>query len=167
TLEKQRKIALEKGDHLLAESLNREPINIDGFLLKKSQERLTEANKNKLESFKLMREIKELKDEVLKFERLEAEKSLKKDAIKDINLELNNFNENKYEEILDTHEKLEKINVQILKVEYELLSSFNMEKNRLDSLNLLLKDLNTDKLNLENYLDQFEETVQKNEFKVY
>ncbi|WP_432205595.1 MobA/MobL family protein (plasmid) [Cetobacterium somerae] len=167
TLEKQRKIALEKGDHLLAESLNREPINIDGFLLKKSQERLTEANKNKLESFKLMREIKELKDEVLKFERLEAEKSLKKDAIKDINLELNNFNENKYEEILDIHEKLEKINVQILKVEYELLSSFNMEKNRLDSLNLLLKDLNTDKLNLENYLDQFEETVQKNEFKVY
>ncbi|WP_432205472.1 hypothetical protein ACQ9ZF_11460 (plasmid) [Cetobacterium somerae] len=30
-----------------------------------------------------------------------------------------------------------------------------------------MKDLNTDKLNLENYLDQFEETVQKNEFKVY
>ncbi|WP_170207977.1 hypothetical protein, partial [Cetobacterium somerae] len=57
--------------------------------------------------------------------------------------------------------------MQILKVEHELLSSFNMEKNRLDSLNLLLKNLNNDKLNLEKYLDQFEETIQENEFKVY
>ncbi|WP_432205473.1 hypothetical protein ACQ9ZF_11465 (plasmid) [Cetobacterium somerae] len=33
------KIALEKGDHLLAESLNREPINIDGFFTKKNLKR--------------------------------------------------------------------------------------------------------------------------------
>ncbi|MGL4509336.1 hypothetical protein, partial [Cetobacterium sp.] len=92
---------------------------------------------------------------------------MKKDTIKEIDLELNSFSDSKYQDILDTHEKLEGINVQILKVEYELLSSFNMEKNRLDSLNLLLKNLNNDKLNLEKYLDQFEETIQENEFKVY
>ena len=167
TLEKQRAIALENGDHLLAESLNRNPIHINGALLKKPEEKLSEDHKHKLESFKLNREIKELKDEILKLERLEAEKSLKKDAIKEINLELNSFSDSKYQDILDTHEKLEGINVQILKVEHELLSSFNMEKNRLDSLNLLLKNLNNDKLNLEKYLDQFEETIQENEFKVY
>ena len=167
TLEKQRAIALENGDHLLAESLNRNPIHINGALLKKPEEKLSEDHKHKLESFKLNREIKELKDEILKLERLEAEKSLKKDAIKEIDLELNSFNDSKYQDILDTHEKLEGINVQILKVEHELLSSFNMEKNRLDSLNLLLKNLNNDKLNLEKYLDQFEETIQENEFKVY
>ncbi|MCQ9627844.1 MobA/MobL family protein [Cetobacterium somerae] len=167
TLEKQREIALEKGDHLLAESLDRNPIHINGALLKKPEEKLSEDHRNKLESFKLNREIKELKDEILKLERLEAEKSLKKDAIKEIDLELNSFSDSKYQDILDTHEKLEGINIQILKVEYELLSSFNMEKNRLDSLNLLLKNLNNDKLNLEKYLDQFEETIQENEFKVY
>lgn len=167
TLEKQRAIALEKGDYLLAESLDRNPIHINGALLKKTNEKLSENHKHKLESFKLNREIKELKDEVLKLERLEAEKSLKKDAIKEIDLELNSFSDSKYQDILDTHEKLEGINVQILKVEHELLSSFNMEKNRLDSLNLLLKNLNNDKLNLEKYLDQFEETIQENEFKVY
>lgn len=167
TLEKQREIALEKGDHLLAESLDRNPIHINGALLKKPEEKLSENHKHKLESFKLNREIKELKDEILKLERLEAEKSLKKDTIKEIDLELNSFSDSKYQDILDTHEKLEGINVQILKVEHELLSSFNMEKNRLDSLNLLLKNLNNDKLNLEKYLDQFEETIQENEFKVY
>ncbi|MGL4866606.1 MAG: MobA/MobL family protein [Cetobacterium sp.] len=167
TLEKQREIALEKGDHLLAESLDRNPIHINGALLKKPEEKLSENHKHKLESFKLNREIKKLKDEILKLERLEAEKSLKKDAIKEINLELNSFDDNKYQDILNTHEKLEGINIQILKVEHELLSSFNMEKNRLDSLNLLLKNLNNDKLNLEKYLDQFEETIQENEFKVY
>ena len=167
TLEKQREVALEKGDYLLAESLDRNPIHINGALLKKPKEKLSENHKHKLKSFKLNREIKELKDEVLKLERLEAEKSLKKDAIKEIDLELNSFSDSKYQDILDTHEKLEGINVQILKVEHELLSSFNMEKNRLDSLNLLLKNLNNDKLNLEKYLDQFEETIQENEFKVY
>lgn len=167
TLEKQREIALENGDHLLAESLNRNPIHINGALLKKPEEKLSENHKHKLESFKLNREIKELKDEILKLERLEAEKSLKKDAIKGIDLELNSFSDSKYQDILDTHEKLEGINIQILKVEHELLSSFNMETNRLDSLNLLLKNLNNDKLNLEKYLDQFEETIQENEFKVY
>ncbi|WP_407536585.1 hypothetical protein QCB49_12015 (plasmid) [Cetobacterium somerae] len=151
----------------MAESLDRNPIHINGALLKKTEEKLSEDHKHKLESFKLNREIKELKDEILKLERLEAEKSLKKDAIKEIDLELNSFSDSKYQDILDTHEKLEGINVQILKVEYELLSSFNMEKNRLDSLNILLKNLNSDKLNLEKYLDQFEETIQENEFKVY
>ncbi|MGL5348991.1 MAG: MobA/MobL family protein [Cetobacterium sp.] len=167
TLDKQREIALEKGDYLLAESLDREPVNIDGFLLKKSEDELSEDNKRKLESFKLNREIKELKDEILNLERLEAEKSLKKDAIKEIDLELNNFSDSKYKDILETHEKLEGINIQILKVEYELLSNFNMEKNRLDSLNLLLKELNKEKLSLEEYLERFEETVQKDEFKAY
>ncbi|MCQ9627779.1 hypothetical protein HS141_12685, partial [Cetobacterium somerae] len=113
------------------------------------------------------REIKELKDEILKLERLEAEKSLKKDTIKEIDLELNNFSDSKYQDILDTHEKLEEINVEILKVEYELLSSFNMEKNKLDSLNLLLKDLNDKKFSLEEHLKQFEDTIQENEFKIY
>ena len=167
TLEKQRKIALEKGDYLLAKSLDRNPIHINGALLKKSEEKLSEIHKQKLEAFKLNREIKELKGEVLKLERLEAEKSLKKDSIKKIDLELNNFDNNKYQNILDTHEKLEEINVQILKAEYELLRNFNMETNKLDSLNLLLKNLNNDKFKLEKYLDQFEETIQEHEFKVY
>ena len=167
TLEKQREIALERGDYLLAESLDRNPIHINGALLKKPEEKLSEDHRNKLESFKLNREIKELKDEILKLERLEAEKSLKKDTIKEIDLELNSFSDSKYQDILDTHEKLEKINVQILKVEHELLSSFNMEKNRLDSLNLLLKNLNDKKFSLEEHLEQFEETIQENEFKVY
>lgn len=154
-------------DIFLAKSLDRDPVQIDGYLLKKSKDKLNEIDKDKIEYFKIIREIKELKDEILKLERLEAEKSLKKDTIKEIDLELNSFSDSKYQNILDTHEKLEGINVQILKVEHEFLSSFNMEKNRLDSLNLLLKNLNNDKLNLEKYLDQFEETIQENEFKVY
>ena len=92
---------------------------------------------------------------------------MKKDTIKEIDLELNNFSDSKYQNILDTHEKLEEINVEILKVEYELLSSFNMETNKLDSLNLLLKDLNDKKFSLEEHLEQFEDTIQENEFKVY
>ncbi|WP_330112698.1 hypothetical protein VSU16_16005 (plasmid) [Cetobacterium somerae] len=47
---------------------------------------------------------------------------MKKDTIKEIDLELNNFSDSMYQDILDTHERLEEINVEILKVEYELLS---------------------------------------------
>ncbi|WP_330112755.1 hypothetical protein VSU16_16680 (plasmid) [Cetobacterium somerae] len=53
---------------------------------------------------------------------------MKKDTIKEIDLELNSFSDSKYQDILDTHENLEGINVQILKVEHELLSNFNMKK---------------------------------------
>ncbi|WP_330112672.1 MobA/MobL family protein (plasmid) [Cetobacterium somerae] len=60
TLEKQRAIALEKGDIFFAKFLDRDPVQIDGYLLKKkSKDKLNEIDKDKIEYFKIIREIKE------------------------------------------------------------------------------------------------------------
>ncbi|MGL5901877.1 MAG: MobA/MobL family protein, partial [Cetobacterium sp.] len=167
TLEKQRKIALENEDHILAKYLDREPVTIDGYLLKKSKNRLNKNDRNKIEYFNLAREMKKLSDEVLKLERQEAQNFLEKQKIKNIDLELKSLEKNIFKNILKEHERLEKINIEILKVEYELLSSFCMEKNRLEELILLLKTLNDDKSILEISLDKFENTIENEDFKKY
>ncbi len=64
SLKDQRKEAIKKGDFILAEKLDRVPINIEGYLLYSNDNTKTLVELEKLELFKISKEIKKLKDEV-------------------------------------------------------------------------------------------------------
>ncbi|MGL5798346.1 MAG: MobA/MobL family protein, partial [Cetobacterium sp.] len=95
SLEKQKKLAIENGDLLLAKSLDREPVNVDSYLLKKPTDKFTKKDKLKLEHFNLTRETKELSEEILKIERLELERNNSKSILNEIETKLENTSQKK------------------------------------------------------------------------
>ena len=62
SLEKQREEALQNNDFEKAEMLDRPPVQIDNYLLKKEKENFTEKEKEKFENFEIACNIKELKE---------------------------------------------------------------------------------------------------------
>lgn len=64
SLEKQKEEALKKQDLLLAEFLDRPPISIESYILKKKQDTLLEEEKEKLEYYHDCKELRDLKNEV-------------------------------------------------------------------------------------------------------
>ena len=65
SLKKQREIALEKGDYLKAELLNRTPVNISGIILQKEKrlglEKLTSEEQEKFKEYKQAKALRGLK----------------------------------------------------------------------------------------------------------
>ena len=68
SLEKQREEALKNNDFKKAEMLDRPPVNIDGYILKKDEKDLTEKEKEKMELFNDISEYKSLKELVYSLE---------------------------------------------------------------------------------------------------
>lgn len=109
SLNTQREEALKKGDKLKAELLDREPVNINGMILIKLEkngiESLKEWEKEELENFERLKEIKKIKEEIY---------SYKLEMIKEETLNLSNekdkaeFNIENYidqEALINYHEK--------------------------------------------------------------
>ena len=68
SLEKQREEALKNNDFKKAEMLDRPPVNIDGYILKKDEKDLTDEEKEKLELYNDINEYKSLKELVYSLE---------------------------------------------------------------------------------------------------
>lgn len=109
SLNTQREEALKKGDKLKTELLDREPVNINGMILIKLEkngiESLKEWEKEELENFERLKEIKKIKEEIY---------SYKLEMIKEETLDLSNekdkaeFNIENYidqEALINYHEK--------------------------------------------------------------
>jgi len=109
SLNTQREKALKKGDKLKAELLDREPVNISGMILIKLEksgiESLKEWEKEELENFERLKEIKKIKEEIY---------SYKLEMIKEETFDLSNekdkaeFNIENYidqEALINYHEK--------------------------------------------------------------
>lgn len=109
SLNTQREEALKKGDKLKAELLDREPVNINGMILIKLEkngiESLKEWEKEELENFERLKEIKKIKEEIY---------SYKLEMVKEETLDLSNekdkaeFNIENYidqEALINYHEK--------------------------------------------------------------
>ncbi|GAA6326348.1 DNA double-strand break repair ATPase Rad50 [Fusobacterium ulcerans] len=109
SLNTQREEALKKGDKLKAELLDREPVNINGMILIKLEksgiESLKEWEKEELENFERLKEIKKIKEEIY---------SYKLEMIKEETFDLSNekdkaeFNIENYidqEALINYHEK--------------------------------------------------------------
>ena len=73
SLKKQREVALEKGDYLKAELLNRTPVNISGITLQKEKrlglEKLTSEEQEKFKEYKQAKELREFKKRELEIKR--------------------------------------------------------------------------------------------------
>ena len=73
SLKKQREVALEKGDYLKAELLNRTPVNISGITLQKEKrlglEKLTPEEQEKFKEYKQAKELREFKKRELEIKR--------------------------------------------------------------------------------------------------
>lgn len=73
SLKKQREEALEKGDYLKAELLNRTPVNISGITLQKEKrlglEKLTPEEQEKFKEYKQAKELREVKKRELEIKR--------------------------------------------------------------------------------------------------
>lgn len=109
SLNTQREEALKKGDKLKAELLDREPVNINGMILIKLEkngiESLKEWEKEELENFERLKEIKKIKEEIYGY---------KVEMVKEETLDLSNekdkakFNIENYidqEALINYHEK--------------------------------------------------------------
>lgn len=127
TLVKQKEEALNNGDTLKAELLDREPINIEGYILNKKD--LTEDEKETLEVFNLTREIKTLKEEIyIEKTRLSKEQDIltkEKEILKQEEGLKSNL---PFSNVLDIKNTIELVNFEIEKTKYDL--------NRLDDLTI-------------------------------
>lgn len=103
SLKQQREEALLKGDKDLADLLDREPVNISGYLLKLPDNKLSEDEKLTKEIFETNQEIKEKKyylyDLIQKEKELKVEKDLAIEDIRELNSNISNFELKEKEEL--------------------------------------------------------------------
>lgn len=121
SLKSQRKNALEEGDLLKAEMLDREAVNIDGNVLKRlKKDELIDGDKEKLEEFEEKKRIKKLKEKVY---------ALKKE----LNQKLEEYR--KYKEAnknyIDYFEDINDIDIKIYKNEQKLKTVENSVFNKM------------------------------------
>lgn len=121
SLKAQRKNALEEGDLLKAEMLDREAVNIDGNVLKRlKKDELIDGDKEKLEEFEEKKRIKKLKEKVY---------ALKKE----LNQKLEEYR--KYKEAnknyIDYFEDINDIDIKIYKNEQKLKTVENSVFNKM------------------------------------
>lgn len=130
SLEKQKELAEQENDLLKAELYDRDPIDINGYLLKKPIDKMTKEERDKFELFNLTIKIRNLKEMAysmkIEQQRFEAvEKSLERD--KDINLK--NYVEYTPENVFDEYISNEK---NIIDIEKEIIKN----KNNLNDIEL-------------------------------
>lgn len=121
SLKAQRKNALEEGDLLKAEMLDREAVNIDGNVLKRlKKDELIDGDKEKLEEFEEKKRIKKLKEKVY---------ALKKE----LNQKLEEYRKYKEENknYIDYFEDINDIDIKIYKNEQKLKTVENSVFNKM------------------------------------
>lgn len=153
SLEKQKEIAESEGDNLKAEFLDRRPINIDGYLLKKPIEKMTEEERIDYEIFILTKQSRDIKLDIYNLKKSELEDQIENDKtnIKDISDEIENNKNvtNVFDEYISNEKNIVEIENEILKTnkfinDIELRTLFNLDKesyNVFRSKELLEKEL--------------------------
>lgn len=164
TLAMQRQKALLKGDYEKAEKLNREPINIAGYILIKKQQgiSLNEREEKEYQNYKKYIKERDIIDEIYKLN-LEKEKLIKeKEKLSDINKSFNELNDKKYfsNVNLDNNSKFKsmvELELELMKEQIHLqninssLNEDNLEKNATYFLSSYYKNLIQEQ---EYYLDK-------------
>ena len=151
SLKKQREIALENGDILKAKMLDREPVNLEyPYIFSKKKEKLSKVEREYLEFFEDIREMKTLSEKLYEIEKnklnlVKVEKDFTDESVNESIKNIDNtFDVNEYiltkrdivvvdEEILNIEKKLDNLEMETL---------FKLDK---DSYNIFRKLENLDK----------------------
>lgn len=150
TLEKQRKIALEKGDLFKAEMLDRIPVNLEySYLKNKKEEELSERQKEYLYYYNEAQSIKTLSEEIYLYKIEQEKERISKEfneiSIKEADKNINNlFDINEYiltkRDIISIEDNVNLVDKKLENLEMETL--FKLDK---DSYNIFRKLENLEK----------------------
>ena len=167
SLKEQQKIAKEKGELAKAELLDREAINVDGYILQKSSENLNEMEKAELNLYLLNKEIKENKEllynSLLEYENLLNAINESKNINEEVQDQIKGF-ENKEKEKAEYYNIYDiQTNILILEIEKKHLENTEENKDKLFSINIELDknfkilEKELDKLNDEEFEEKYRE----------
>lgn len=150
SLEKQKEEALKKQDLLLAEFLDRPPISIESYILKKKQDTLLEEEKEKLEYYHDCKELRDLKNEVYLLRQEQVELALLEQKHKQE--ENNIFKEEDFKDIYDLQSSIFDIALEKKVIEEQIAhpqllrsSSIRMSNEEYGNLELQLENLSKSK----------------------
>ena len=140
SLEKQREEALKNNDFKKAEMLDRPPVNIDGYILKKDEKDLTEKEKEKMELFNDISEYKSLKELVYS---LEIEKKELEELEKLNNEKIDKLQRGKslFGDIFVSMENLFMVNIEKNILEEKLNNEEILRKEAIREINKNFKDI--------------------------
>lgn len=170
SLKDRKKEALEKGDKILAEKLDRDPVNVKGYILKKDEKYFNEMDKVDMELYQINQEIKEQKDLLYSYY-LEYEQQLAlaaecKSTLKNVNKNLDELNEYKTDnkEIFNVYDIKE--NILMLEIEKKYIIQQDEAEQNKDKLAAINIELEKNYRNLEDELlmlkdGEFEEKYNK------
>ena len=140
SLEKQREEALKSNDLKKAEMLDRPPVNIDGYILKKDKKDLTDEEKEKLELYNDISEYKSLKELVYS---LEIEKKELEELEKLNNEKIDKLQRGKslFGDIFVSMENLFMVNIEKNILEEKLNNEEILRKEAIREINKNFKDI--------------------------
>lgn len=140
SLEKQREEALKSNDLKKAEMLDRPPVNIDGYILKKDEKDLTDEEKEKLELYNDINEYKSLKELVYS---LEIEKKELEELEKLNNEKIDKLQRGKslFGDIFVSMENLFMVNIEKNILEEKLNNEEILRKEAIREINKNFKDI--------------------------
>ena len=159
SLQQQRKEALEKQDLDLGDFLDREPIQINNYTLKKDKKYYNELDIADWDNYMHNKKIRDLKEELYNLLQKKKEQEIERSNIfknlKDINLVIRNFNKSdeKFKDIYSIQEDILMLEVEKKHIEQTInktdeIKELQKLEAKILSINLLLKDKN-DLLNKE------------------
>ena len=140
SLEKQKEEALKSNDLKKAEMLDRPPVNIDGYILKKDEKDLTDEEKEKLELYNDISEYKSLKELVYS---LEIEKKELEELEKLNNEKIDKLQRGKslFGDIFVSMENLFMVNIEKNILEEKLNNEEILRKEAIREINKNFKDI--------------------------
>lgn len=159
SLQQQRKEALEKQDLDLGDFLDREPIQINNYTLKKDKKYYNELDIADWDNYMHNKKVRDLKEELYNLLQKKKEQEIERSNIfknlKDINLVIRNFNKSdeKFKDIYSIQEDILMLEVEKKHIEQTInktdeIKELQKLEAKILSINLLLKDKN-DLLNKE------------------
>lgn len=145
SLEKQKEIAIQKGDKELAQTLDREAINCPGYILQKIKTgtKLNPEEKIQYEDFKRAREIRDINIEINQLEKMKESMLEKNKEIVELDRDIKVLTTEKYknEELKDLTNNVQFINLEIIKTEHLLENNLEfLAFSKLESEYQKLKD---------------------------
>lgn len=124
TLEKQKEIAIQKGDESLAKTLERDPINCAGYILQKIKEgaSLSAEEKMQYEDFNRAREIRDITLEIYQMEQMRANILKQNDKLVELdkNIEMLTPEDYRKEDLKELANNIQLVNLEIIKTEHLL-----------------------------------------------
>ncbi len=133
SLKKQKEEALEKQDLILAECLDRPPIYIQNYILKKKQKTLTEDEIDKLEYYHDCKELRDLKNEVYLLRQEQIELALLEEEYKQE--ENNLFKEENFKDIYDLQSSIFDIALEKKVIEEQIANPILLHSSAIRLLN--------------------------------